>query len=340
LVDPGKVISLTLAPTLETLDQIDLFISYFQVRQFNQLRSLTLIDIRENQLKEVMKRFQYTYSLTSFSFNLGPTDNRYRSITGKLLSSILTAENLCHLNLHNLWRRVHTITWPVQCPIRYLIIGFCNKFDQILTILRCSPHLKTLIVKFSYSIDGKITLENSSSTTFHQITSITLEDLSTNIENLEFLLSLMPSLTHLKLIGSEYFMDGNRWEQFIQTNLLNLNQFELVVDKRHDGDTLVDIESILAPFQTPFWIEHKKWYFTCEYFKCRWKNVKLYSIPICETSLTYESRTRKTSLSTFDSTISNNVFIMDHVHTIKFLVSNYTSTDIDQLFEVSINMIS
>jgi hypothetical protein len=45
-------------------------------------------------------------------------------------------------------------------------------------------------------------------------------------------------------------------------------------------------------------------------------------------------------LSTFDSTINNNVFIMDHVHTIKFLVSNYTSTDIDQLFEVSINMIS
>jgi hypothetical protein len=159
-----------------------------------------------------------------------------------------------------------------------------------------------------------------------------------NIDDLEYFLSLMPSLIHLKLIGFGHFMDGNRWEQFIQTNLPCLNQFELFVEKKQNEDTPVDIKSILTSFQTPFWLEHKKWFFTCEYVELWSKIFKLYSIPMCVTSLTYVPESNKTSLSTFDPTINNNMSIMDNVKTIKFTASEFTSNDIDQLVEVSVNI--
>jgi hypothetical protein len=337
LVDPRKVTSLTLASMEETFDQIELFISYFRVRQFNRIRSLTLIDIKENQLKDVLKRFQYT-SLTSFSFTLGSRDDRRKMTTARLISSIITKANLHHLNLDIYFHRIENITWPVQCTIRYLKIRFCDEFNQILTILRCSSHLKTLVVEFSHSVDRIITQQNSSSTIFHQITSLTLEQLRMNIDDLEYFLSLMPSLIHLKLIGFGHFMDGNRWEQFIQTNLPCLNQFELFVEKKQNEDTPVDIKSILTSFQTPFWLEHKKWFFTCEYVELWSKIFKLYSIPMCVTSLTYVPESNKTSLSTFDPTINNNMSIMDNVKTIKFTASEFTSNDIDQLVEVSVNI--
>jgi hypothetical protein len=339
LVHPRKVTSLTLAPMEETLDQIELFISYFRARQFNRLRSLTLINIKENQLKDVLKRFQFT-SLTSFSFTLGLRDARRKNTTATLISSVIAKANLHYLDLDVKLHRVEKMIWPAQCTIRYLTIGYCDGFDSILTILRCSSHLQTLIIKFSYFVNETITRQNFSSTYFHQITSLTLENLRTTIDNLERLLSLMPALIHLKLIGSGHFMDGNRWEQFIQTNLSCLNQFELFVEETQNAATSVDVKSILTSFQTPFWLEHKKWFFTCEYVVEPWlKHFKLYSIPICMTSLTYEPESKKTFLSTFNPTINNNMSIMDNVTTIKLTASQFSLNDINQLIEVSVNII-
>jgi hypothetical protein len=338
LIHPRKVTSLTLAPMEETLDQIELFMSSFRARQFNRLRSLTLINIKENQLKDVLKRFQFT-SLTSFSFTLGPRDDRRKNTTATLISSVIAKANLHYLDLDVHLYRVEKIIWPAQCTIRYLTIGYCDEFDSILTILRCSSHLQTLIIKFSYSVNETITRQNSSSTYFHQITSLTLENLRTNIENLEFLLSLMPALIHLKLIVSGHFMDGNRWEQFIQTNLPCLNQFELFVKETQNAATSVDIKSILTSFQTPFWLEHKKWFFTCEYVALWPEHFKLYSIPICMTSLTYEPESKKTVLSTFNPIINNNMSIMDNVTTIKLTASQFSLNDINQRVEVSVNII-
>jgi hypothetical protein len=54
---------------------------------------------------------------------------------------------------------------------------------------------------------------------FQQLVSLTVDNLNTNINDVEQLLSLTPPLIYLKLIGTGNFLDDNLWERFIQKNL-------------------------------------------------------------------------------------------------------------------------
>ncbi|CAF0976017.1 unnamed protein product [Rotaria sordida] len=330
LINPRKVKSLTLFPKDETSDQLELFMTYFRIQEFTRLRSLTLIEIEERQLKVLLKRFCIP-SLTSFSFKLGKYDDRRINTTATLLSSIISQANLHHLNLELRSTRIEKMIWPAQCLIKYLKIGSCDEFSQIFTILRCSPHLQTFVIKFSSYVDDTIISLDSFRTSFQQLTSLTLENLRANVNNLELLLSLMTSLTYLKLIGLGHFLNGNRWEQFIQTNLPCLKKFELFVQEWKDVDyTSVDIEAIIELFRTSFWIEHKKWFFTCETIELWPRVIKLYSIPLCISTLTYEPESNKISSSTFYSIINNDMSIMDNIDTIDFKFSKFTLDDIQQ----------
>jgi hypothetical protein len=88
---------------------------------------------------------------------------------------------------------------------------------------------------------------------------LTIKNLNTNINNVEQLLLLTPALVYLKLIGTGNFLDGNRWEQFIQKNLSLLNKFDFLFDEILDGEEdFPDIESIITSFRTTFWLENKK----------------------------------------------------------------------------------
>ncbi len=60
---------------------------------------------------------------------------------------------------------------------------------------------------------------------FRQIVYLAIENLNTNINDTEQLLSRTPSLVYLKLTSTEDFLDRNRWKQFIQNNLSLLNKF-------------------------------------------------------------------------------------------------------------------
>ncbi|CAF3418498.1 unnamed protein product [Rotaria sp. Silwood2] len=330
LISPRKVKSLTLFSKDETSDQIELFTTYFRIRQFNHLRSLTLIDIEESQLKVLLKRF-FIPSLTSFSFKLGKYDDRRTNTTATLLSSIISQAHLHHLNLDIRSTRIEKMIWPVQSMIKYLKISSCDNFSQIFTILQCSPHLQTFIINFSNYIDDTIISLDSIRTSFQQLTSLTLENLRANIDNLELLLSLMNSLTYLKLIGFGHFLNGNRWEQFIQTNLPFLNKFELFVQEWRDVNyTAANVETVIALFQTSFWVEHKKWFCTCETTELWPRVIKLYSIPLCVSTLIYEPESNKISLSTFNFTINNDKSIMDNVNTIEFKFAKFTLNDIQK----------
>ncbi|CAF0929656.1 unnamed protein product [Rotaria sordida] len=330
LINPRKVKSLILFPKDETSDQLELFMTYFRIQEFTRLRSLTLIEIEERQLKVLLKRFCIP-SLTSFSFKLGKYDDRRTNTTATLLSSIISQANLHHLNLELRSTRIEKMIWPAQCLIKYLKIGSCDEFSQIFTILRCSPHLQTFVIKFSSYVDDTIISLDSFRTSFQQLTSLTLENLRANVNNLELLLSSMTSLTYLKLIGLGHFLNGNRWEQFIQTNLPCLKKFELFVQEWKDVDyTSVDIEAIIELFRTSFWIEHKKWFFTCETIELWPRVIKLYSIPLCISTLTYEPESNKISSSTFYSIINNDMSIMDNIDTIDFKFSKFTLDDIQQ----------
>jgi hypothetical protein len=97
------------------------------------------------------------------------------------------------------------------------------------------------------------------------------------------LLLLTPSLVYLNLVSDrsklDTVFDGDFWQTFIQTNLPLLDKFEFIFafELRPDSDTL-SLESIIAPFRKPFWLNDKGWLVTCDYVMNS-SRISLHSIP-------------------------------------------------------------
>ncbi|CAF4853476.1 unnamed protein product, partial [Rotaria socialis] len=321
LVDPQQVIALILSDDDETLYKIDLFISHFDTKQFSQLHSLTLNGIKERHFKFILKCVNITF-LNTFSLVIKKRDLRYRKSTVALLSWIISQRNLRRFEVEDEWEP--PLAWPVQCMIQHLRIGGCWILYPY-SILQCSPILQKVSISFLKGTRDVIVLTNTLTTPFRHINSLTLENLITKIETLELLLSLMPSLTHFKLIGIGNFFDGNRWEQFIQTNLPFLIKFEFFLEQTRDVDyTHADAQSIIASFRTPFWLEHKKWFVACGYDIDSPRCVELYSIPLCLSSLHYKVESKKITLSTSGTNTDKETSIIDNVRKIQLDVAiNY-----------------
>ena len=74
---PEQVIALTLSDDNDTPDQSELFFSYFQIEEFTQLRSLTLIKIEFNSIKSIFSNLHRLHRLRFLSFNVDIIRHRY-----------------------------------------------------------------------------------------------------------------------------------------------------------------------------------------------------------------------------------------------------------------------
>jgi len=142
LIDPRKVKSLTLSHSAERYNQIRLFNSLFHVKQFIQVHTLTLIAIKESQLRDILKHVNIS-SLISLTIDIKESTDQSQSMTALYLRSILIRSKLRKLILNIEPNRIENIDWPNQ--IEYLEIGGCIHFDQINKINRIT-RLRTLII--------------------------------------------------------------------------------------------------------------------------------------------------------------------------------------------------
>ncbi|CAF4087850.1 unnamed protein product [Rotaria sp. Silwood2] len=220
LIHPQNIISLTLSNNEQTSVQIDLFISLVHLRQITRLRSLTLLQISEDQLNYILKRINLNLLIT-FSFSIRKYDDRRRATTITPLSSIIAQSTLRKLEF-NTFDSMPKISWPIDGITEYLTTNNRINIDDLCKIFQCSPHLHMLIMN---EIPAGV-INNVTSTCFRQLTSLTMQDLRVTIDELESFLLLTSSLVYLKLIGGEEMLDGKRWEQFIQINLPQLDKFE------------------------------------------------------------------------------------------------------------------
>jgi hypothetical protein len=148
------------------------------------------------------------------------------------------------------------------------------------------------------------------------LTSLSFKNSRLQMNELELLLSLTPSLVHLQLTGtvnsSDAILDGSRWEEFIQTKLPSLEKFEFFFRAKIDiNHNPTNIESWIVPFRTMFWLNHKSWFVTCNYI-IKTATLRLYSVPICDSCITYESDFDKIAYTTC-TTIDNDTSIMNNV---------------------------
>ena len=121
---------------------------------------------------------------------------------------------------------------------------------------------------------------------YPQLISLTIGEWQLPTQNLESLLSLTPSLVHFKLISSRSRSDsmfaGASWEQFIQNNLRSLKTFQFFfVCNNDEFDVNTTFDSLILPFQSPFWLNDKHWFVTCDYIP-RKSQIRLYTTPPCK----------------------------------------------------------
>jgi hypothetical protein len=80
-----------------------------------------------------------------------------------------------------------------------------------------------------------------------------------------------------------------------------------------------DIQLFISRFQTPFWLEEKQWFVTCDYIDYL-NQVMLYTTPLCGTDFTYECEANKVSYSSL-ITMDTNPIITDNVRTINLTLT-------------------
>ncbi|UJR17256.1 hypothetical protein I4U23_004151 [Adineta vaga] len=152
--------------------------------------------------------------------------NSCESNTSKTLTTILSATNRCHLKKlcsHKCDDTIKHVSQPVQYALQHLTIGICTYYELNL-ILYHLPHLRTLALKKCnmFSLGGP-NIVPSADLHYPQLTSLTMESCPYSADHLKTILSLTPSLIHLKLSShgqSSFFLfDGTLWAKFIQAKL-------------------------------------------------------------------------------------------------------------------------
>lgn len=291
-----NVISLTLSDEDKTRGQIQLFLSLVDIEKLTRLQSLSLLQINEAHLT-IFSQYISTASLKSLSISTPIVHVRGHK-TPLLLSSAIGNNSIANLYLTIWTKDWKDLQWPMNSTLKYLRIVNYITLKQLCIILQHSPHLRTLVLKEVDDDDSENSLVGIS---YPQVSTLIFDDGFIDINKIEKCVSLTPSLTYIKLIGTGSLFtssfDGFRWEKIVRTKLRSLRKFEfflyILTQSNYRSH---NIEILMNSFRTPFWLETIPCHINCDYINNSHK-ILLYTLPICNTRFVYHSVLRKISSS-------------------------------------------
>jgi hypothetical protein len=321
---------LVLSDDDQTPGQIGLFLLLFNIEEFRRVRSLSLLQIEERHLIVFLQQvFIHNLHSLTIQWRGGLRFHGYASEIHKFLSSIISQPNLRYLDL-SLWiYEIKNLSWPNHCYLQYLCIDDCS-FSEYCIILDSSPHLKTFVLRNGLMHDIDRTFSSSSfiRPLYYQLRSLSLDNLrNIRMKTLQSLLSVTPSLVYLKLIGSgrlrDDAFDGTQWKNFIENDLICLEKFQFFFTTQGHGDQAADnVLSLIIPFSLHFWKEKKRWFVRSEFIKSL-SQIRLYSIPICQSNFEYICESDIISRSTLIA-MNDDIKRVNGVRTISMNLSTAT----------------
>lgn len=318
LVDPEKVNSLVLADGKKKSGRIASFLSLVPMDRLSQLRSLSVTQISSQQLSILLTSIPLRL-LRSCSIHLTDVEDN-----NPTLALLLAQASLHRFELFVDSKWFPSIRWPERCTIQRLCLGGHVSMSTLCEMLNQLMYLKTLVLD---SICDE-SFQASRIQSGHQITSLTIKNLSIDVNHFEHLLTWMPSLTHLKIICPDKLIDGSRWKQWMHQYLPKLLQLEFFMQAWYETPgTLPMLLGLLKPFRTSFWLTEKQWYVAADYNLDQDKTIRLYTLPLCLSSLTYQSRSRKILLTTYDLPTDNPIRCMQNVHSLQLNIPGLISSN-------------
>ncbi|CAF1102865.1 unnamed protein product [Adineta steineri] len=142
LIKPENVISLIICNDWPTRNQIQSFNSLFDINQFSKLRSLTLYEINNQDLKYILEHVNTNHPI---SLSIKSCEREYANVW-TLVSSARVQCYVQTLSVRNIDYQMQHITWSGQWILNYLAIQDCT-YNEYLVILQQLPSLRTLVMR-------------------------------------------------------------------------------------------------------------------------------------------------------------------------------------------------
>jgi hypothetical protein len=226
-----------------THGQIHAFLTYFSFNQLTQLRSLTLIDVKENNFEELSLIFPLLSELIDF----------------RLIDSFINTDKLI-FKLPMSKSNIFDSSFQDIIPLRKLSIDYLN-FDHLYQILYSMPLLQYLSVSRTSHNTVVSTDINLLIGRVNHLKHLIITNFSSSFDDLINFIKCMSNLRSLTVSGYEKsdMIDAFRWKKLITSSLPHLILFKFKFATFNQNEILDKYQQ----FQSEFWIKEHQWYTEC-----------------------------------------------------------------------------
>lgn len=241
---------------------------------FHHIRHLSLRSMTNGSLQLFLRDANY---LQLVSLTIESRDQLDRETCSRI-SSMIGRLNLQKLCLPKLDYDIAATMWSKQCQLTHLTLGSC-RYSQYPTLLQQSPHLKTLKLNDMIGCNEEMPIGPITS----QLTCLIIKIRMLSTQQLKSVLSKTPTIRelqigfHTKSLSS--LADIYDWENFARTELNFLDRFRYLIPYRFTCNDAINFDSLMIPFQGPFWLNEKHWFVAYEYIFDGSSSVLLHAVP-------------------------------------------------------------
>ena len=256
-----RVYSLRLS-NRNTPGQIEDFLSKFALNQFYHLRSVTFIDIQENNLQSLQQNLPFLSQVTTLHL----LDSETKLIE---LESFLPMDNLQTLSFNS------NMAFVQQTILIKSLILSTISLNEMCCLYQYTPFLQYLNVSCVRA--GVLNSIYHKSPRPNDLKDLILTDFRPLFVDLTHFLQNKSSVRNFTFSSSSdmSMLDAPRWERLIKSSLLDLKnfRFKLAVDHRLNQHNVC---KIFDRFQRNFWLCEHQWLTKCLANK---QSIMIFTIP-------------------------------------------------------------
>ncbi|CAF1113668.1 unnamed protein product [Didymodactylos carnosus] len=249
--------------SFENENRLHLFCSSFNFDQYplNRLHSLSLIEIKFNELLHLSSRFHILLPKLQLL-----TIETHQPISVFQLNNLCTTTIFNRLALASL--RICSLTFYhsnrvlvqnkiVESNIEILNIGYLCSVNNLLTILQCTKHLRRLSIALWEDADhyagniNSISMVCSSLKYFHLNLAFDV-----SFQKLLNVFHYMPNLETLIIkgtFGDKHYIKGEESKHVFSTILTLLKRFSLNIETKQRQPLSIDVSDLSSRYFTDYW---------------------------------------------------------------------------------------